>query len=519
MTGGRAELTARLAAAEKPQPPRSVRSAEELRAAQNESTAATATSTAAAAAQKERLRLRADVEHPRRRCRRGRGGCRRVGRVRGDGTGGARSGRAGCRGAAVALQEALTRVDAARHAVAELSDRDEADRLTARLGRIDVAQRDLGRIAGELAAIASPNAVSATSNPVLRPSISPDAQVDLTAPTVVFTGGRRTSNWSVGDQRVTLAAGQTHSLTVAEATAVGAAGCRSLCDHPGCRRLPASRRNSLRRNGSWRKPWLVRCRRRRRRPRASTSAGANCCRSATRSPRRCPGCSAMTTWSNCGRGWPTLRRTRRRGPRATRRRCAPNWMPPMPHGSGPPRIARRNVRSPQRPPPMHREDQCVQRFCARRPQRRRDEHTTARDRLTAQRRRSATTTCAVQAQAAAEARRTRGGRRWRPCRCGWPKRSPRWLPPNWTPPAPPPPRSGDGTTTSLTPSAMSPSSSALIGTEGRNGKLDAAEVGREHAGARARPGAAPRARRPDAPRGDGAAPRQHPAALRRAVPP
>ncbi len=231
MTGGRAELTARLAAAETAATAIGALS-EELRAAQNESTAATATSTAAAAAQKERLRLRADA------------GTRAAAVAEAEAAAAesaesAATGRAvleaaeqAAAAAAVALQEALTRADAARHAVAELSDRDEADRLTARLGRIDVSQRDLGRIAGELRAI---TLTERGFRDIESSSAAVDlarAQVDLTAPTVAFTAESDVELF-VGDQRVTLAAGQTHSLTVAEATAIGLPGVGTFAITPG----------------------------------------------------------------------------------------------------------------------------------------------------------------------------------------------------------------------------------------------------------------------------------------------
>ena len=54
------------------------------------------------------------------------------------------------RAAVLASQE---RVDAARHAVEHLTDRDEADRLTARLAKIDAAQGELERVERELAPI------------------------------------------------------------------------------------------------------------------------------------------------------------------------------------------------------------------------------------------------------------------------------------------------------------------------------------------------------------------------------
>ena len=53
-----------------------------------------------------------------------------------------------------AVQTSQARVDAARRAVERLSDRDEADRVAARLSRIDTAQRELDAVQRELAGIA-----------------------------------------------------------------------------------------------------------------------------------------------------------------------------------------------------------------------------------------------------------------------------------------------------------------------------------------------------------------------------
>jgi hypothetical protein len=64
--------------------------------------------------------------------------------------------------ARTAVETSQTRVDAARRAVEQLSDRDEADRLAARLTKIDVAQRELERIDRALAGIAVTDALMRT---------------------------------------------------------------------------------------------------------------------------------------------------------------------------------------------------------------------------------------------------------------------------------------------------------------------------------------------------------------------
>jgi hypothetical protein len=64
--------------------------------------------------------------------------------------------------ARAAVETSQARVDEARRAVEQLSDRDEADRLTARLTKIGVAQRELERIDRGLAGIALTDAVMRT---------------------------------------------------------------------------------------------------------------------------------------------------------------------------------------------------------------------------------------------------------------------------------------------------------------------------------------------------------------------
>ena len=64
--------------------------------------------------------------------------------------------------ARAAVQTSQARVDAARHAVEQLSERDEGDRLTARLTKIDVARRELERIDRGLSGIAFTDALMRT---------------------------------------------------------------------------------------------------------------------------------------------------------------------------------------------------------------------------------------------------------------------------------------------------------------------------------------------------------------------
>ena len=367
MTGGRAELTARLAAAETAATAIGALS-EELRAAQNEATAATATSTAAAAAHKERLRLRADADTRAAAVAEAEAAAAEAAESAATGRAVLEAAEEAAAAAAVALQEAQARADAARRAVTELSDRDEADRLTARLGRIDAAQRDLGRLAGELRDIPL---TERGFRDIESGSAAVDlarAQVDLTAPTVAFTAESDVV-LVIGDQRVTLTAGQTHSLTVAEATAIGLPGVGTFAITPGApaadtqaklaaaqrllaealagpgvadvdvaRRLDQTRRDLLSQRDQLDRD-AVRAAGRRRRGTVAGEAGD---------------VAADPAAGDLGRPGGGARRT-------GCRRCRT--------GPGRRGIARRSARWPQRRPRSAPSDPCVQRFCVRRPRR------------------------------------------------------------------------------------------------------------------------------------------------------
>ncbi|SEH70074.1 DNA repair exonuclease SbcCD ATPase subunit [Mycolicibacterium rutilum] len=115
------------------------------------------------------------------------------------------------------LEDSQTRVEAARHTVQQLADRDEADRIAARLAKIDATDRDLARADGELATI------TLTADG-MRAIETTSAAVDVAQGQVEFAAARleliATADVEVrvGDETVTLAAGQTWSKNVSAAT-------------------------------------------------------------------------------------------------------------------------------------------------------------------------------------------------------------------------------------------------------------------------------------------------------------
>ena len=128
------------------------------------------------------------------------------------------------------------RIEVARRTVDRLADREEADRLAARLDRIDTIQRDRDRICAELSAITlteellqriekAAAAVDRTSDQLALIS----AAVELTAAADI--------ELVVGDQRVSVPAGQSWSTTVTGATEVEVVGVVSARVTPGATAL------------------------------------------------------------------------------------------------------------------------------------------------------------------------------------------------------------------------------------------------------------------------------------------
>ncbi len=206
--------------------------ADELRAVQGAATAAAATSSAASAAHKERLRLRADVTT-------------RAEEVltadaaAGDAAAAALSGAQVLAeaerlavGAAVELQQAQARAEAARRTVAELSAREEADRLAQRLEGIDAAEAGLREVAARLHDIPLTDRAFRDIEAAAAALGVAEAHAALSAPAVQFTA-ESDVELMVGGQRITLAAGQTHTVTVVDGVEIGLPGIGALSIAPG----------------------------------------------------------------------------------------------------------------------------------------------------------------------------------------------------------------------------------------------------------------------------------------------
>jgi hypothetical protein len=114
------------------------------------------------------------------------------------------------------LADAQQRVETARRVVDELARRDETQRLTGRLGKIDAAQRDRDGIAQELSTIAVTDDLLRQIEKAAAAVERTEGQLALVSATIEFVAATDIE-LVIGDQRVTLPAGESWS-TLANAT-------------------------------------------------------------------------------------------------------------------------------------------------------------------------------------------------------------------------------------------------------------------------------------------------------------
>jgi AAA ATPase domain len=204
----------------------------QLRAGQGEAAVVEATSAAAAAAQLERERLRVDAGT--------RASALTTATAAADQAAAALVlGRDVVAAAEVAADEAAAtlaaaeqRLDVARQLVDQLAERDEFDRLRGRLTRIGAAQRDLDPVEIELSAITLTEQLLRSIEAATAAVEMAGAQVELTSAEVEFTA-EADIELLVGARSVRLSAGQIYRLTAAEAVAVQLPGVLTARLKPG----------------------------------------------------------------------------------------------------------------------------------------------------------------------------------------------------------------------------------------------------------------------------------------------
>ncbi|OJZ69296.1 hypothetical protein BRW65_23380 [Mycobacterium paraffinicum] len=140
------------------------------------------------------------------------------------------------RQAAEAVADLQHRAESARRTVAQLADREEAERLIARLAKIDAIQRDRDRVCAELGEIA-------ITEQQLRRIETAAAAVDRigdqlasTSAAVEFTAAADIE-LSIGGERIALSEGQTWSITTTGPTAIQVPGVLTAQITPGATTL------------------------------------------------------------------------------------------------------------------------------------------------------------------------------------------------------------------------------------------------------------------------------------------
>jgi hypothetical protein len=130
------------------------------------------------------------------------------------------------------LADAQQRVETTRRVVEELSRRDETQRLSARLAKIDVALRGRDGIAQELSTIALTDDLLGQIEKAAAAVVRAEDQLALVSATVEFVAAADIE-LVIGDQRVSLTAGETWSTLANAATEVEVPGVVTARVTPG----------------------------------------------------------------------------------------------------------------------------------------------------------------------------------------------------------------------------------------------------------------------------------------------
>lgn len=135
-----------------------------------------------------------------------------------------------------ALAELQRRTESARRTVDQLANREEADRLTARLAKIDAIERDREQIGAELSTIAITDAVLRRIEDAAAAVDRTGDQLALTSAAIEFSAAADIQ-LVVGGQQISLPAGQSWSITAAGPTAVEVPGVLTARVTPGATTL------------------------------------------------------------------------------------------------------------------------------------------------------------------------------------------------------------------------------------------------------------------------------------------
>ena len=201
--------------------------------------AAVATSTAAAAAHNGRARLLAEIEARTATVAAAEAEAQEAADAQATAKTDAEASAAAAERATQLLTNAQRRAESARRCVDRLADREEADRLSARLAKVAAIQRDRARVCTELS---EPPVVSVTEESLRRIENAAAAvdriggQLALMSAGVEFTAAADLE-LAAGDQRVSLSAGQRWSMTATGPTTVEVPGILTARITPGATAL------------------------------------------------------------------------------------------------------------------------------------------------------------------------------------------------------------------------------------------------------------------------------------------
>jgi AAA ATPase domain len=206
--------------------------AEQVREAELIAAAATATSTASTAAHTERERLRTETDSRTAAVTALEADAREAAEAQAMARDVATEADTVVEQANQSLADAQQRVETARRVVDELARRDETQRVAARLAKIDAALRDRDGIAQELSTIALTDDLLAQIEKAAAAVERAEGQLALVSATVEFVAATDIE-LVIGDQRVSLTAGETWSTLANAATEVEVPGVVTARVTPG----------------------------------------------------------------------------------------------------------------------------------------------------------------------------------------------------------------------------------------------------------------------------------------------
>jgi uncharacterized protein YhaN len=208
----------------------------ELHEAQLLATAAAATSAAAAAAHVERLRLRTEIDTRTATIAALQAEAKEAADSQSTAREVAAAADAALEQAAEVLAAAQQRLESARRVVDQLCARDEADRLSSRLAKIDAIQSDCYRVCGELSSIAITDELAQRIENAAAAVDRAQAQLAAISATVEITAAADIELTGEG-QRVSLSAGRSWSTTVTGPTEIEVPGVLTARVIPGATAL------------------------------------------------------------------------------------------------------------------------------------------------------------------------------------------------------------------------------------------------------------------------------------------